>query len=105
MLPIPEVKMELITGWLVLDGKAVFVKCRSLNESRTVVQVSVPRKYKFTYRTKRALSKNRAACLRRHIKTLKQESVRLNEALKEAQRRVNQINYLACSLKEQLKRA
>ena len=96
-------KSEVITGWLLLDGKATFVKCRRLNDSETVVRVVVPRKHRFVYKTKKALSKSKAACLRRHIKASKHTLVQYEEALREAQRQFTSLNNLIGSLKEQLR--
>lgn len=93
--------MEDVTGWLLLDGKATFVKCRHLSE--TIVQVSVPRKHRFVIKTKRALSKSKAACLRRNIKDLKEATARLTEAFEEAQRQLVQNKNMIGSLKEQLR--
>lgn len=97
-----------IMGWLVLDGKAVFVKCRQTSgnglDGSKIFRVSVPRKYKFVYKTKRALSKSKVACLRRHIGELKQILRHQMGSLEVIQGQINGTNYQILSLKEQLKR-
>ena len=95
--------MEDITGWLLLDGKATFVKCSRWRDIETLIRVKVPRKYRLVVKTKKALSKSKAACLRRNIKALKEASVRLTQAHEEAQRQWVQNQNLIESLKEQLK--
>ena len=95
--------MEDITGWLLLDGKATFVKCSRWRDIETLIRVKVPRKYRLVIKTKRALSKSKAACLRRNIRDLKEASIRLTQAFEEAQRQLVQNKNMIGSLKEQLR--
>lgn len=81
--------MEIITGWLVLDNKATFVKCRYRNQSKTVIKVCVPRRFKFTTTMKGSLSNSEASCIRAHIKCLKLKLAHQIEALDLAQRAAN----------------
>jgi hypothetical protein len=98
-------KQQFITGWMFLDGKAVFVKCHLWRSIKNIISVAVPRKYRFEIRSTKSLHKTEVACLRRNINIRKQVLVRDTEELEEVQRRVNQINYELFHLREQLKKA
>lgn len=96
--------MEYITGWLVVNGKATFVKCRPVKFSKAAIQVVIPRKTG-TFTLKRNLSKTKVACLRRHIKVLQSDQKRVEDAYFEAARQMSKLHSDIGAFKEDLKYA
>lgn len=98
-------------GWLILDGKAVFVKCRYYGDSKKLVRVCVPRRYRLGDSKghggliiKNQLHKSAASAIRRQIKIQRAEFTKQKDALMLTYAVLEELNSAICSLREQLQR-